>query len=78
MLVPESRGHFREFVAAAKGELAYDAPLSHFGFSGPMCEVLGMGNAAALAREKLAVDAKTGMIRNLPFTWRKPRAGWGL
>jgi len=80
LLVPESRGHFKEFVMAAKKQLAFDAPLSHFGFAGPMTATLIMGNVAALAGKKLLVDPKTGRIKNLPgdssLLMRRPRPGW--
>ena len=44
-VVPRSN-HVDEFVQAAKGVTTYDAPLSHFGYSGPMTAGALLGNIA--------------------------------
>ena len=81
MIAPASRGHFDEFVQAAKGLLPWDAPLSNFKFGGNMTGIIQLGNAALKAsRHTLDIDPKTGRITNLPEgedpTTRKPRPGW--
>ena len=77
---PRSRGHEREFIAAAKGEIPYDAPLSHFGYGGKLTAVALMGNIAARVKGKLLYDAKAKKFTNSEaankLMTRKPRDGW--
>jgi predicted dehydrogenase len=79
-LVPASRGHRQEFVMAAKGEIPYDAPLSHFGYAGKLTAVNLMGNIAARVKGKLLYDAKTQRFSNSDeanaLLTRTPRDGW--
>jgi len=43
---------------AARGEIPYDAPLSHFGYGGKLTAFALMGNIAARVKGKLLFDAK--------------------
>ncbi len=77
---PKSRGHEKEFLMAAKGEIAYNAPLSHFGYGGKLTAVALMANIAARVKGKLLYDAKTHRFTNSDaantLMTRKPRPGW--
>ncbi len=65
-LAPElpGRDHFTEFVRAAKGELAWDAPVANFVEGGHLTAVSLLGNASLLADQKLMLDA-AGQITNV-------------
>ncbi|MDP6044566.1 MAG: Gfo/Idh/MocA family oxidoreductase [Phycisphaerae bacterium] len=82
VVAPKSRGHEREFIAAAKGEIAYNAPLSHFGYGGKLTAFALMGNIAARVKGKLLYDAKAREFTNSEAATklmnRKPRDGWYL
>ena len=78
--VPRS-SHVDEFVQAAKGVTAYDAPLSHFGYSGPMTAGALLGNIATYFDGKLDYDAATRNFTNTDAAnkWlqrKNPRLGW--
>ena len=77
---PRSRGHEKEFLMAAKGEIPYNAPLSHFGYGGKLTAMALMGNIAARVKGKLLFDAKTQRFTNSDqantLMTRKPREGW--
>ncbi|MBL7220382.1 MAG: Gfo/Idh/MocA family oxidoreductase [Phycisphaerae bacterium] len=77
---PKSRGHEREFIAAAKGEIPYNAPLSNFGYGGKLTAVALMANIAARVKGKLLYDAKAQKFTNSEaankLMTRKPRDGW--
>ena len=77
---PKSRGHEKEFLMAAKGEIAYNAPLSNFGYGGKLTAVALMANIAARVKGKLLYDAKTHKFTNSDaankLMTRKPRPGW--
>jgi len=79
-LAPNSRGHEREFISAAKGDIAYNAPLSHFGYGGLLTATALMGNIAAQVKGKLLYDAKKQIFTNseaaTKLMTRKPRSGW--
>ena len=79
-LAPKPRGHEREFIAAAKGEIAYNAPLSHFGYGGKLTAVALMGNIAAQVKGKLLYDGKKQCFTNSEAANKlmtcKPRDGW--
>ncbi|MDP6635696.1 MAG: Gfo/Idh/MocA family oxidoreductase [Phycisphaerae bacterium] len=81
-VAPKSRGHEREFIAAAKGEIPYNAPLSHFGYGGKLTAFALMGNIAARVKGKLLYDAKQRKFTNSEAATklmnRKPRDGWYL
>ena len=77
---PPSRGHEKEFLMAARGEIPYNAPLSHFGYGGKLTAFALMGNIAARVKGKLLFDAKTQRFTNSEqankLMTRKPRDGW--
>ena len=77
---PPSRGHAEEFLMAARGEIPYDAPLSHFGYGGKLTAVALMANIAVRAKGKLLYDAKAQRFTNSDeankLMTRKPRDGW--
>jgi predicted dehydrogenase len=81
-LAPKSLGHEREFIMAAKGEIPYNAPLSHFGYGGKLTAVALMANIAARVKGKLMYDAKTHRFTNSEeankLMSRKPRDGWNI
>ena len=73
--------HVDEFVKAAKGVTAYNAPLSHFGYSGPMTAGALLGNIATHFDGKLNYDAATRHFSNFDVAnkWLQrndPRPGW--
>ena len=65
---------------AAKGEISYNAPLSHFGYGGKLTAMALMGNTAARVKGKLLFDAKKMCFTNsdeaTELMTRKPRDGW--
>jgi len=77
---PPSRGHEQEFLMAAKGEIPYNAPLSHFGYGGQLTAVALMANIAVRVKGKLLYDAKAQRFTNSDeankLMTRKPRDGW--
>lgn len=77
---PPSRGHETEFLMAARGEIPYNAPLSHFGYGGKLTAVALMGNIAVRVKGKLLYDAKEHRFTNSDeankLMTRKPRDGW--
>ena len=77
---PPSRGHEKEFLMAAKGEIPYNAPLSHFGYGGMLTAMALMGNIAARAKGKLLFDSEKKCFTNSDVAnklmTRKPRGGW--
>jgi predicted dehydrogenase len=77
---PPSRGHANEFLMAAKGEIPYNAPLSHFGYGGKLSAVALMGNIAARVKGKLLYDEKAQRFTNSDeankLMTRNPRDGW--
>ncbi len=79
-LAPISRGHQKEFLMAARGEIPYNAPLSHFGYGGKLTAVALMGNIAARVKGELRYDANTHRFTNSDeanqLMARNPRDGW--
>lgn len=77
---PPSRGHANEFLMAARGEIPYNAPLSHFGYAGSLTAFALMGNIAVRVKGKLLYDAKKQRFTNSEqankLMTRKPRDGW--
>ena len=77
---PKSRGHEREFLMAARGEIPYNAPLSHFGYAGKLVAFALMGSIAARVKGKLLYDATKHRFTNSDqankLLTRKPRDGW--
>lgn len=74
-----NRNHHQEFVDAAKGLLAWDAPLSNFTHGGHMTAVSLMGNLALRLNQSLAIDTNgkiTNVASNNAAMFRTPREGW--
>ena len=72
----------QEFVLAAKGKTAYNAPLSHFAYGGHLTGVCLLGNVAARVGGKLDFDPTALKFTNSEkaneLLTRKPRSGWYL
>jgi hypothetical protein len=72
--IPGSNGgHMGEFVRAAKGQAAWDSPLSNFQYAGPMTSVIILGIISQRVAAKLSFDPKT-----LKFTGTKADAANAL
>lgn len=79
-IVPRSN-HVQEFVDAAKGVTAYDAPLSHFGYGGALTAGALLGGIATHFDGALEYDASTRRFTNFEAAneWlqrKNPRPGW--
>ncbi|MBC8434688.1 MAG: Gfo/Idh/MocA family oxidoreductase [Verrucomicrobia bacterium] len=79
-IVPRSH-HVEDFIRAAKGVSAYDAPLSHFGYGGVLTASALLGNIASRFEGKLDYDAATRRFTNIEAAneWlqrKNPRPGW--
>lgn len=79
-IVIPRRGHSQEFLAAAKGLLPYNAPLSNFGYGGMLTATALMGNIAARVKGKLLYDSRKLRFTNSEqankLLTRNPRDGW--
>jgi hypothetical protein len=79
---PKSRGHEKEFLMAAKGEIPYNAPLSHFAYGGKLTAVALMANIAARVKGKLLYDPEKHRFTNSAeankLMSRRPRKGWDV
>lgn len=79
---PVTGGMHADFLAAAKGEMAWNAPEGSFGFGGLMTAASLLGNAAQYASErKITVDPETGAVQNAEasvsaYVRRSGRPGW--
>jgi predicted dehydrogenase len=77
--IPRSRGHYKEWVAACKGD---GSTGSHFGYAGPLAEMVALGNVAVRVGEKIYWDAENMRVTNVPeankYVRREYRAGWSL
>ena len=77
---PPLRGHTKEFLMAAKGQIPYNAPLSNFAYGGKLTAFALMANIAARVKGKLLYDAKKHRFTNSEqankLMTRKPRDGW--
>lgn len=81
LTVAEDTGHFQDFVRAAKGEVAWDAPHSNFMYAGNMTAIGLYGNAGLLSgQETIKIDSKSGKILNAKnsdeLLKRAARPGW--
>ena len=80
IVAPKSRGHNTEFVMAAKGQIPYNAPLSHFAYGAHLTGVCLLGNIAMQVGGKLKFDPETLKFTNSEkanrLLTRKPRPGW--
>jgi len=77
--IPRSPGHHQEWIDACKGG---KPPTASFDFSGPITEVLLLGNIAIRTGEKLLWDGPNMKITNVPdankYIKRQYRQGWTL
>jgi predicted dehydrogenase len=77
--IPRSPGHHQEWINACKGG---KPPTANFDFSGPLTEVLLLGNIAIRTGEKLLWDGPNMKITNVPeannYVRRRYRKGWTL
>jgi predicted dehydrogenase len=77
--IPRSPGHHQEWINACKGG---KLPTANFDFSGPLTEVLLLGNIAIRTGEKLLWDGPNMKITNVPeannYVRRQYRQGWTL
>jgi predicted dehydrogenase len=71
--------HFAEWINACKGGPAAG---SHFGYSGPLTEMVLLGNVALRARRRIEWDSAAFRITNLPaanaLLTKVYRPGWGV
>jgi hypothetical protein len=71
--------HYQDWIKACKGG---PKPLANFDYAGPLSETILLGNVAALAGQKLSLDAPGLKITNVPkanqYLKRQYRAGWQL
>ena len=80
--VPHSN-HVEEFLKAAKGITTFDAPLSHFGYSGPMTAGALLGTIATRISGKLEYNPDSASfsnndLANIYLQRKDARAGWYL
>ncbi|MGE3821132.1 MAG: Gfo/Idh/MocA family protein [Isosphaeraceae bacterium] len=77
--LPESRGHYAEWIHACKSG---DPTTCHFGYAGPLTEANHLGNVAYRVGKKLEWDAQAMRAVNAPeaepFLRREYREGWSL
>lgn len=79
---PVRGGMHDDFLAAAKGQMAWNAPEGHFGFGGVMTAAALLGNAAQFDSDgRISVDPETGAVRDAEaavaaYVRRSSRAGW--
>ena len=73
----ESPGHYLEWISACKGG---PKALSNFDYSGPLTEMVLLGNVALRSGKRLEWDAKNMRIPNAPeaekFLRKDYRDGW--
>jgi len=77
--IPRSKGHHRDWLDACKGG---PKPSANFDYSGPMTEVILLGNVALRTGEKLYWDGKNMKATNCPeadrFIHPEYHNGWTL
>jgi predicted dehydrogenase len=77
--IPQSPGHYAEWIQACKTGSPTTCP---FSYSGPLTEANQLGNVAHRAGRKIAWDAAALRIPNAPeaerFLGREYRPGWAL
>lgn len=77
--IPRARGHYKEWIAACKGG---EPAGSNFEYSGPLTEMVSLGNVALRVGEKINWDAKNMKVTNVPeankYVRREYRTGWSL
>ncbi|MBL8983033.1 MAG: gfo/Idh/MocA family oxidoreductase, partial [Gemmatimonadetes bacterium] len=77
---PRTEGVYKEWIAAIKNGTQ---PGSNFvGHSGPLTEMIVLGNLAVRSGRSIELDAETGVLKTagIPTEWVTPtyRAGWSL
>ena len=77
--IPNSPGHHAEWIQACK---TGSATGSHFGYAGPLTEMVLLGNVASRAGKKIEWDSKAMKVTNCPeaepFIRLTYRDGWSL
>jgi predicted dehydrogenase len=77
--IPKSPGIYQEWIAACKGG---PSPSADFDYSGPMTELILLGNVAIRTKARLEWDAKNMKVTNYPqandYLHREYRKGWTL
>jgi predicted dehydrogenase len=77
--LPRGPDHYQEWVRGCKGG---PMPLSHFGYAGPLTEMVLLGNVAIRTGKKLMWDGPSMSITDLPeaneYLHRPYREGWSL
>ena len=78
--IPRSNGgHWTEWIRACKGDRT---PQSHFGYAGPLTEMVLLGALAQRANRRIEWDAAKGQVTNVPeanrYLRREARKGWTL
>jgi hypothetical protein len=77
--LPRGETHYEEWVRACTGGAA---PLSNFAYSGPLTEMVLLGNVAVQAGKPIEWDSERFEITNLPdanrLLHREYREGWTL
>jgi hypothetical protein len=78
-IIERSPGHYQEWLRACKGGKAAGAS---FGYSGPLTEIVHLGNVAIRAGQPIEFDAKKIKITNCAeanqYLKREYRKGWAL
>ncbi|MHC4363172.1 MAG: Gfo/Idh/MocA family protein [Planctomycetota bacterium] len=77
--LPRSPGNYKEWIEACKGG---PEPLANFDYSGPLTEMVLLGNIAIHIDHKLIWDASNMKVTNVPeaniYLHRQYRKGWYL
>ncbi|UCG47606.1 MAG: Gfo/Idh/MocA family oxidoreductase [Phycisphaerales bacterium] len=77
--LPRGVDHYEEWIRACKGG---PKPLANFDYSGPLTEIILLGNVAARAGRKLEWDGPSLKVTNMPEAERHLRRvyrrGWSL
>jgi len=77
--LPKSPGHYQEWLDACKGG---PRPLANFDYSGPLTEMVLLGNVAIRTGKKLNWDGPSMKVTNVPeandYLHRQYRKGWTL
>ena len=77
--LPKSPGHYQEWLEACKGGTK---PLANFDYSGPLTEMVLLGNVAIRTGKKLSWDGPSMKVTNVPeaneYLLRQYRKGWTL
>lgn len=81
-MLERSPGHYKEWIAACKGEQAMDFARSSFGYAGPFTESILLGNIALRIGQRLDWDGEKMEFTNLPeanqFVSKEYRDGWKM